>query len=112
MGIINWIESIFTKPDTRKPFVIEVSRKHLAPEVTLKDIESFHPSCGGGLMAAHYEWLRCLRCHSSIKLETGESGIGAVCMTAIDGKERTVHAWLPNDHTYNRVVVRPHGTTS
>src|SRR3989442_13155686 len=110
MGIINWIDSIFTKPDTRKPFVIEVARKNLGPEVTLKELAIFHPGCGGGLMEADYEWLRCPRCHSSIKVEAGESGIGAVCMTAIDGKERSVDAWLPKDEsaTYNRVVVRPH----
>jgi hypothetical protein len=93
-------------------FEIEVAQVEPTPKLLIKDIAMTHPGCGGGAVDLGYreQSLECRRCHLFFSLHPGESSVGAICRTALDGKPRTlVASTVPKG--YSGVVVRQKART-
>lgn len=93
-------------------FEIEVAQIEPTPNLRIKDIAMAHPGCGGGKIDLGYEeqTLRCRRCYIYFSLHPGESSVGAICRTALDGKPRAlVASTVPTG--YSGVVVRQRART-
>lgn len=104
MGLFGWLFGRNTKnksEDTRLPFIIEVSADQDKADLSPENLRITHVGCGNGVMKKNVDPLgldlgtgslplRCERCRVEIHVDVGEYGIGALCNTARDGRDR----WL------------------